>query len=143
MHLVTVGEEGIYLPAAQPLLGVVVVLEYDAHGVYVIYLIERNLLRLHLVVYRVGALHTGLDLVLEPGGVELAAHRFHEFPDYLVAVSLALADLGHNLCVLLRMLVAEGQVLELGLYLEQAEPVGQRRVHIEGLAGDLVLLLGA
>ena len=44
--------------------------------------------------------------------------------------------------VLLRMRVVEAQVLELVLDLVEAEAVGQRRIDVERLAGDLVLLAG-
>ena len=39
------------------------------------------------------------------------------------------------------MLVFEAQVLEFGLYLVQSEPVGKRRVDVESLSGNLVLLV--
>ena len=37
--------------------------------------------------------------------------------------------------------VREGKVFELGLDLRDAEPVGERRVDVEGLLGDALLLV--
>ena len=88
------------------------------------------MLVLHLVVDGKGALHAGLYLIFEAGGVELLAHRSHELLHYLLAVGVGLVDERHYLGILGRVLVAEGEVLEFGFYLEEAEAVGQRRVDV-------------
>jgi len=141
MHFVSVSEECVYLPAADFLERIVIVLEYHAHGVDIVYFFKRHLLCLHLVVDAVGALHPGLHLVFETGRVELLAHRPHEFLHYLLAVALALLHLGHYLGILGRVFIFEREVFEFLFDLEETEPVGERRVDVERLAGNLILLL--
>ena len=143
MHAVSVGEESVYLPAPDFLHGVVVVLEYDAHGVDVVDFLKRHLLGLHLVVDAVCAFHAGLDFISESGCVELLAHRAHELLHDFLPVFLALLHLGHDFGVFLRMLVFEGEVFEFLLYREQSEAMGERSVHVERLPRDFVLLFGA
>ena len=44
--------------------------------------------------------------------------------------------------ILLGMVVLEAQVFQFGLDFVQSEPVGQRCIDVEGLAGNLILLVG-
>ena len=57
--------------------------------------------------------------------------------DLRLALEPPLGHPAHELLVVLGMQHPEGQVLELGLDLGHAEPVGERRVDVERLLGDL------
>ena len=80
------------------------------------------------------------DLGPDPHSLELARQDLAEIRDQgLALVSLAEDALG-DLVVRLRFQVAEGEVFQLPLDLADAEPVRQRSVDVERLAGDLAPL---
>ena len=60
----------------------------------------------------------------------------------ILSTSFALLDLALDLCIGLRVLVAEAEVLQLGLDGEEPEAVSQRCVEEGGLTCDLKLLVG-
>ena len=65
-----------------------------------------------------------------------------ELVDLRLALEAPLGHSAHELLVVLGIQHAQGQVLELGLDLGHAEAVGERRVDVERLLGDLPGLLG-
>ncbi len=99
--------------------------------------------RLHLLVDREEVLRAPGDL---PGDPDLG-QLLREDRDDLVDLRLALqAALGHpplEVFVGLGMEGLQRQIFQLALHLRHAQPVGERRVDVEGLLGDPALLLGA
>ena len=96
----------------------------------------------HLLVDRVVVLgpsgDLGLDLRVAQVGLDAGDHLGEE----LVARGRALGDEPHDLVVHLGVQGREGEVLQLPLERVHAEPVGQRGVDVEGLAGLALLRLG-
>lgn len=109
---------------------VIIVLENHSYGIYVVDLLERHFLCLHLVEDGVCAFHSGLYLIFESCGIEFLFHGTHEFFHNLFAMILGLAELRHYPVVSLRMLVFESEVLKFSLYLEQSEPVSERSINV-------------
>ena len=101
-----------------------------AHGEDVVYLVERNVLVLHLVPDRVGALYARLNLVLYAHTVERLAYGFGKGGEYLVALGLCVSQPCLDILILLRMLVAERKVLKFGLNLVQTKTVCKRSIYI-------------
>ena len=94
----------------------------------------------HLLVDAPQVLRPTRHVRLHPGGGQALAHG-HQDPGQIV-VALG-GPGGHHLLdlgVALGVEGGEGQVLELPLELLDAEPVGQRRVDVEGLLGRAPLL---
>ena len=69
--------------------------------------------------------------------LQLAGENLAQVFDELLALVALAGDAPDDVFVRLRLEVAEGQVLELPLDLPDAEPVGQGRVDVQGLARDL------
>ncbi len=118
MHTMSVGEECVYLPAANLLQGIVVILKNHPYSIYVVDLLKRDLLGLHLVEYGVCALHTSLDLILESGIIKHLPYGPDEFLHNLFTMIGCLAQLLHNLGILRGVLIFEGEILQLKFYLE-------------------------
>ncbi len=116
VHFVSVGKEGVYLPAMYSFESIVIVFEYYAHCINVVNLFKRNLLGLHLVVDGISAFYPCLYFVFESGGIEFFSYRSHEFLYNLFPVLLTFAYLGYYFRIFLRMLVFEGEVFEFILY---------------------------
>ncbi len=77
------------------------------------------------------------------GLLQLALEDARRLLHVLRAIPPPLRNHGLDLRVLARMQALEGEVLELPLDGVDAEPVGDRRVHLERLLGLLQLLLAA
>jgi len=114
----------------------------DAHRTHVVDLAERDLLALHLAP-------DGIDVFRAPGDIGLHAHapqhvfqRGDDILDVLVAVEPLFVQQLRDVLVGLGLEIAEGQVLQLPLDVADAEPVRQRRVDVENLAGHALPALG-
>ena len=100
------------------------------------------MLRLHLAPDRIDALEARLRLESKPHVGQPLAYRAKEIVGHDIAAPGALAYQVGNVGVGRGVLIFEAEVFELGLYSEEAEPVGQRSVDIERFAGNLILLVG-
>lgn len=114
----------------------------DTHRADVVDLGEVDALALHLPPDRVDVLGAAIDLVAADA---LRRHQRLEGLDHLADVAVAvLAPLGQlagDGLVVLVVQVAKGEVLELPLEVADAQPVGQRGIDVEHLAGHLLTLL--
>ena len=97
--------------------------------------LERELLALHLAVDAVDVFRAAVDLGLDAGLEQLRAQRRAELLDVALAVGAPLVEGGGDVLVLLRLQVAEGQVLQFPLQLPDPQAVRQRRVHGARLQG--------
>ena len=118
-------------------------LDDDAHGREVVDLVELAALLGHLVVDRIEVLRAARDLRRDPDLLQLAAQDVARLGHVVLAVGAPLRDHRLDLVVLAGMEGLEGEVLELPLERVDAEPVRERRVDLERLAGLLHLLLTA
>ena len=141
VQAVQVGNLAVDVPADALLLGLVLALKHDACCIQVIHLLKRDALGLHLLPDAVARLDAGTELIVQPHAVQALADGGREASEQLVALGLADGQLLLDAGVGLGVLVLEAQVLKLGLDGKQAQTVSQRCVDIEGLAGNLVLLL--
>ena len=116
--------------------------ENDADGQYVIDLFEGDVLRLHLCPDAVGLFEACLYLIFDARFVEALADWSRELVEDGGQVLPSVLELPFDCLVFLRVFVLEAEVLELFLYLVQAEPVCQRSVDVERLARYLILLSG-
>ena len=132
----------VYLPADSLLFRLVLAVEYDAHGIEVIYFFKRYMLGLHLVPDGIYRFYAGFHRVFQPHVVEYSAYRRSEILIFGGALLLGLLYLFGQLTVGVGMLVFERQVLKLCLYGEQAEAVCERSVYVECLSSNLILLVG-
>ena len=89
----------------------------------------------HLLVDRVVVLGPAGDRGLELCPTQVALHLVDHRSEVVVARGGALGHQADDLVVHLGMQCAEGEVLELPLDRVHAQPVGQRRVDLQGLAG--------
>ena len=112
-----------------------------AHRAHVVDLAELQALALHFPPDRIDVLGAAADVGLDAGGGEFVAQLLHHIVDVLLAVEAALVQQLGDLLVLLRLQVAEGDVLQLPLDMADAEAVSQRRVDVEHLAGHAQALL--
>ena len=112
----------------------------DAHGKDVVYLVEGDILLLHLVPDGVGSLDAGLDGVFDAHLVELLADGSRELLEERLALGIGMRKILLDFGILLRELIMEGKVLKFGLNGVKAQPVGKWRIEIQRLAGNLVAL---
>ena len=139
---VDLGNGRIDIPATV-LLGVpILAVKDDTHGKEVIDFLEGNALNLHLTPDREASLDARLHLIAEPHGVKACLQWCSEAMEEILTTSFTLLHLALDLCVGIGMLVAEAEVLQLGLDGEEPEAVGQRSVEEGGFACDLKLLVG-
>ena len=117
-------------------------LDEDAHGAEVVDLLEGRSLGPHLVVDAVEVLRPAGDLRVDPGLGEVGLDRGLELLDVDLALLPFHRHLAADFVVLIRVEVLEAEVLELPADAGEAEPVGQRGVHVDGFAGNPFLLLG-
>ena len=140
--LVDLVQSHIDLEAVVDLVLAVLRREDDADGEDVVDLLEGDVLVLHLAPDGVGALDTLLDVVGHTHLVEHLPDGCGEVVEHLLALFLRHVQLALDGGVLLRVLIAEGEVFQLGLDLVQSQAVGQRRIDIERLSCYLVFLVG-
>ena len=117
-------------------------LEDNAHGENVVDFRERYVFVLNLAPDGVGTLHPRLQFIFVAQLVELGTYRLGELLEQRFARHLCRFQLLADGFVLLRVLIAEAEVFEFGLYLVQSEAVCQWRIYVEGFSGNLVLLVG-
>ena len=115
---------------------------YNAHSQDVVYLLEGDVLVLHLVPDGVGAFDACLEFVLYSHAVESLSYGSGEVCKERIALSLCVGELVLDVVVLVGMLILERKVLQFGLYLVQSESVCQRSIDVHCLACNLVLLVG-
>ena len=130
------------VPAAVLLWVPILTIKDDTHGKEVIDLLKGNPLNLHLTPDREASLDTRLHLVAEAHRVKACLQWCSEAMEEILTTSFTLLHLALDLCVGIGMLVAEAEVLQLGLNGEEPEAVSQRRVEEGGFTCDLKLLVG-
>jgi hypothetical protein len=111
-------------------------LEHDAEGDHVVDVVERDALRLHLVVDGRQLLRPPLDLGLDAGSGELRGERADHLFDVLLPLLAASLELPLQLRRRLGLQRAEGVVLELAAQPVDAEPVREGHVDPLGLLRD-------
>ena len=125
------------------LLGSRIRREHHAKGVQVVYLLEGDVLGLHLVPDRIWGLDPFPDSETESGLAQGSLYRLDEIVDLPLEVGDVLADQTGDLLVSVRFLVFEPDVLHLGLDLIKTKPVGERNEYEHRLAKNLIpLVLG-
>src|SRR4051794_38976856 len=122
-------------------VGVLHRVDDDPHGREVVDLVELAALLRHLRVDRVEVLRAPEDLGVDAERLELAREVLARRRDVVLALLALLVDQALDLLVLARVQGGEGEVLELPLHRVDAQPVGDRRVDLEGLLRLLDLLL--
>ena len=143
MRPIEIGKRGIYAVTHLLLPYSCRRIEDDTHGIEVVDLLKRNTLSLHLTPYGVHRLDACLSLVGEPHGGKTLTNRCREIVIDHLALLFASFYKRCYTSILGRMLELEAQVLQFGLYAEQPQAMGKRGIYIEGLACDLVLLVGS
>ena len=101
---------------------------HDAHRAHVEQLREIELLALHLAVDAVDVLRPAVDLGADAGRLQQRAQLLAHQLDVALAVGAAFVQRGGDPAVLVRLEVAEREVLELPFELPHAQAVGQRRI---------------
>ena len=117
------------------------VLHEHPHAHQVVDVVEVLTLDDHLLVDRVVVLRAAEHLGLDPGLGQLTGHLVDHGAQVGVAAGRAVGDEADDLVVALGVQDREREVLELPLHRRHPEAVGQRREHLECLAGLLGLLL--
>ena len=115
--------------------------DQDAHAHQVVDVVEVAAPHDHLLVDRVVVLRPPLDLRGQPRVLQLGGQLVGHRAQVGVPGRGAVGDQAHDLVVLLRLQDGERQVLQLPLDRGHAQPVRQRRQHLEGFAGLAGLLL--
>src|SRR5690606_38366263 len=77
------------------------------------------------------------DLRRDPRGVQFLAQDAAHFLDVALAIDTLRGEPAGNALVVLRIEVAEAQVLQLPLELPHAQAVGERRIDLAGLICNL------
>ena len=142
VRLINLADGHVYLEALVDFLRTHLRRIYNAHRQDVIYLLEGDVLVLHLVPDGVGAFDACLEFVLYSHAVESLAYGSGELCEERIALRLRVGELVLDVIVLVRVLILERKVLQFGLYLVQSETVCQRSIDVHGLAGNLILLVG-
>ena len=113
----------VYVPATVLLWVPILAVKDDTHGEEVIDFLKGNTLNLHLTPDREASLDTRLHLVAEAHRVKASLQWCSEAMEEILTTSFALLDLALDLCVGLRVLVAEAEVLQFGFDGEEPEAV--------------------
>ena len=128
----TVGMAFVYLAdghinpeAFVHLIGAVFRRNDDADGENVVDFIKRYVLVLHLVPNRIRALDTCLELVFHARFVENFTDRGCELGEERITLRFGVGKFVLYVGIFLRMVVAEAEVLQLGLDLVESESVGK------------------
>ena len=117
-------------------------LEDDTHGEDVVYLVEVDMLVLHLVPDGVGAFHPCLDVVFQSHLVECLTYRGCKVGEEFIARCLCVGQFFLYGAVFFGVFKLEAQVFQFGLDLVQSQSVGQGSIDVECFAGNFVLLVG-
>ena len=118
------------------------VLGDDADGEEIVDLVERNLGPLQLLVDGIEALDAPLHARLDVVFAKLLGKHVFDVVQELFAIDAACFDCLGKLLVADRIGVTEGEVFKFAAYLTHSEAVCQRRIDVEGLAGDSLLPIG-
>src|SRR5579872_135549 len=95
---------------------------------------------LQLLIDRIEMLWPAGYVSTDPGGRKTALHLCDDGADRLLAIGPPFGDFVGDLFVRLRIEIAQRQVLEVPLHAVDAEAMSQRRVDLERLLGDGLLL---
>ena len=126
---------------AERRVAVALALDQDADADQVVDVGELAAAHDHLLVDRVVVLRPAGDRRLDPARAQVGLDALDHLAEVGVAARCALGDETDDLVVPLRVQRGEREVLELPLDRVHAEPVGQRREHLERLARLALLLL--
>ena len=118
-------------------IAVLDVIYQNAKRPHVINLGKIEPLGAHLVVDAVDVLRTTVDFSVHAELGNFLAQAFYRLFDEALPLHTALVEHLRDALVGLRFEKPERQILELPLQLPDAEPVGQRCVDVETLAGDV------
>ena len=138
VRLIYLTDSHIDIEAFVYLLFLFLRLEDDAHGKDIINLVERHLLLLHLVPYRIRALHTCLYLILEPHLVECLPYGSRELFEKFITGFLRTCKFLFYDGILFRVFKLETQVFEFRLDIVQTKTVCQWSIDIQGLSGNFI-----
>ena len=116
-------------------------IEDDANGKNIVDLFEGHPLLLHLAPDAVNALRPAFYLALNPRFFQGAANGQGKRIDEPGAHGFSLAQFGGDCLVILRFFVFQRQVFQLRFDAVQAQAVGQRCIHEQGFARNLLLLV--
>ncbi len=141
LRLVDVRHERIDVPALRFLGNQRRGLEHDTDREYIVDLLERNVLALHLRPDRVDRLDAARYLEIDVVRPKLLDDRGVELLDETRPLGFRFPYFVLDLTVIFRKAVLQRQILQLALDREQTETIGQRREQIDRLAGDLHLLV--
>ena len=112
-----------------------------AHGANVVDLAEFQTFALHFAPDRIDVFGPAADVGLDAGGQQFVFQLRHDVGDEALAIKAALMQQLGDLLVLLRLQIAEGQVLQLPLDVADAQSMGQGGIDVEDFPGDAVALL--
>ena len=141
LRLVDVRHERIDVPALRFLGNQRRGLEHDTDREYIVDLLERNVLALHLRPDRVDRLDAARYLEIDVVRPKLLDDRGVELLDETRPLGFRFPYLVLDLTVIFRKAVLQRQILQLALDREQTETIGQRCEQIDRLAGDLHLFV--
>ena len=113
----------------------------DANREKVIDLIQGFVLIDHLLVDAEDVLDSAVDLPFDAGCREMLPHFGGDLLDEVLALRLARFDLADELFVDVGLQVFQGEVVQFHLDLRNAEARGDRRIDVQRLLGDPLLLL--
>ena len=116
--------------------------EDDAHSQNIVNLVEGDVLVLHLVPDGVGRLYALLNLIFHTHLAQRLLDGRCKLVEELMALGLGRGKLGLDAVIFVGMLVLETQVLEFRLNLVKTQAVGEGRIDIQRLTGNLILFVG-
>ena len=140
VHLVEVGDFAVDVEANALFIGLVVTFEYDTRRIVVIHLVERYMLRFHLLPNRVVRLDACLELVFQAQSLQALIDGSGESSENLLIMWRVGNDLLLNRLVVFGVLVFETEVFKFGLNGKQSQAMRQGGIDVERFACNLVLL---
>ena len=130
MRLVDAADGHIYFKAFVNLVGPYLWCEDDSYGQDVVNFVEGDMLRLHLVPYRVWTFDPCFQLIVNAHGIKGLLDGRREQLEEAVTLLLCEGKLVGNVGVFFGMLEPEAEVFQFGLNLIQAQSVRQWRIYI-------------
>ena len=100
------------------------------------------MLVLHLRPNGVGRFYTLADFIFDTHLLQRGLDGFRKLVEQFTALSLGVLQFVLDSGIFLRMLVLEREVLQFRLHLVESKAVGQRRIDVQRLTGNLVLFVG-
>ena len=141
VRLVKVGDDAVGAPNVCLLVGLVCV-EDDPNRKHVVHLLEADFLGLHLVPDAEHALGPAHHLVGDAGFVEALLDGHRERVDEARAHGFGLPQTRADLPVILWFLILQAEIFEFRFDVVQAQTMRKRRIHVQRLRGDFLLLVG-